>query len=82
MKIIIYSIAGAIFMITGLIGKHNNPGPSGSGNPYLTGDIQVQDLTKPKCYVESLDRHVTPQSLYLTQLNERLGEEAVKNIIR
>ena len=37
-----------------------------------------QDLTKPKAHVESMDRHVTPKSLYLTQLKERLGEAAVK----
>jgi hypothetical protein len=41
-----------------------------------------QDLTKPKGHVESMDRHVTPKSLYLTQLKERLGEEAVKNILK
>ncbi len=39
----------------------------------------LQDLTKPNGYVESADRHVTPKSLYLTQLKERLGEEAVIN---
>ena len=40
----------------------------------------LQDLTKPNGYVESMDKHVTPRSLYLTQLKERLGERAVKNI--
>lgn len=40
----------------------------------------LQDLSKPNGHVESLDTHVTPGSLYLTQLKERLGEEAVKNI--
>ena len=30
--------------------------------------------------IESLDRHVTPRSLYLTQLRERLGEAAVRNV--
>lgn len=40
----------------------------------------LQDLTKPNGHVESLDRHVAPKSLYLTQLKERLGEGAVKNI--
>jgi hypothetical protein len=30
--------------------------------------------------MESLDRHVTPRSLYLTQLEERLGEAAVRRI--
>lgn len=39
-----------------------------------------QDLTKPNGHVESMDRHVAPKSLYLTQLKERLGEGAVKNI--
>jgi hypothetical protein len=42
----------------------------------------LQDLTKPKGHVESIDYHVTPRSLYLTQLKERLGEEAVKNVIK
>ncbi len=41
----------------------------------------LQDLTKPNGHVESMDVHVTPQSLYLTQLKERLGEQAVKNVI-
>ena len=33
----------------------------------------LQDLTKPNGHVESMDMHVTPRSLYLTQLKERLG---------
>lgn len=41
----------------------------------------LQDLTKPNGHIESLDKHVTPRSLYLTQLNERLGMEAVNNVI-
>jgi hypothetical protein len=41
-----------------------------------------QDLTRPNGHVESLDRHVAPKSLYLTQLRERLGERAVKNVIK
>jgi hypothetical protein len=40
----------------------------------------LQDLTKPNGHVESMDKHVTPKSLYLTQLKERLGEQAVLNI--
>jgi hypothetical protein len=40
----------------------------------------LQDLTKPNGHVESMDRHVAPQSLYLAQLKERLGEKAVQNI--
>lgn len=42
----------------------------------------LQDIRKPRGYIESLDRHVAPQSLYLTQLKERLGEQGVKNIIK
>jgi len=41
-----------------------------------------QDLTKPNGHVESMDKHVTPKSLYLTQLKERLGMEAVNNVIK
>lgn len=41
----------------------------------------LQDLTKPNGFVESMDKHVTPRSLYLTQLKERLGDDAVKNIL-
>jgi hypothetical protein len=43
---------------------------------------QLQELSKPNGYVESMDRHVAPKSLYLTQLKERLGERAVKNIAK
>jgi len=46
----------------------------------LIFNAALQDLTKPNGHVESMDRHVTPRSLYLTQLKERLGIEAVKNI--
>ncbi len=42
----------------------------------------LQDLTKPNGHVESMDKHVTPRSLYLTQLKERLGAQAVKNITK
>jgi hypothetical protein len=41
----------------------------------------LQDLTKSNGHVESMDKHVTPRSLYLTQLKERLGAEAVKNTL-
>jgi hypothetical protein len=41
-----------------------------------------QDYTKPRGHIESMDKHVTPRSLYLTQLRERLGESAVKNITK
>jgi hypothetical protein len=41
-------------------------------------NIPLQDPTKKGGYIESLDRHVTPRSLYLTQLRERLGDAAVR----
>lgn len=42
----------------------------------------LQNLTKPNGHVESMDTHVTPRSLYLTQLKERLGIEAVNNVLK
>jgi hypothetical protein len=42
----------------------------------------LQDLTKPNGHVESMDTHVTPRSLYLTQLKERLGADAIKHIAK
>ncbi len=44
-------------------------------------NTQLQDQTKPNGHVESMDRHVAPKSLYLLQLKERLGEQALKNIL-
>ena len=43
-------------------------------------NYDLQDQTKPEGYMESLDRHVTPASLYLKQLEDRLGPQAVENI--
>jgi hypothetical protein len=43
-------------------------------------NIPLQDTTKESGHIESLDRHVAPRSLYLTQLRERRGEAAVRNI--
>jgi hypothetical protein len=43
-------------------------------------NIPLQDTTKENGQIESLDRHVRPRSLYLTQLRERLGEAAVRNV--
>ncbi|HLN20851.1 MAG TPA: hypothetical protein VK213_07160 [Bacteroidales bacterium] len=45
-------------------------------------NVPLQDLTKPNGHLESLDVHVTPRSLYLTQLYERLGQQAVLNIAK
>jgi hypothetical protein len=41
-----------------------------------------QDYTKPRGHIESMDTHVTPRSLYLTQLKERLGVGAVENVTK
>ena len=43
-------------------------------------NIPLQDPTKEGGYIESLDKHVAPRSLYLTQLRERLGDAAVRNV--
>jgi hypothetical protein len=43
-------------------------------------NIPLQDPTKENGHLESLDRHVMPRSLYLTQLRERLGDAAVRQI--
>jgi hypothetical protein len=41
-------------------------------------NTEFQDLKKQTGHIESLDRHVTPRSLYLAQLRDRLGETAVR----
>jgi len=46
----------------------------------ISFNTALQDLTKEPGYVESLDTHVTPRSLYLTQLRDRLGDMAVRNV--
>jgi len=43
-------------------------------------NIPLQDPTKENGHIESLDRHVMPRSLYLTQLRERAGDAAVRQI--
>jgi hypothetical protein len=43
-------------------------------------NTSFQDHSKENGYIESLDRHVRPRSLYLTQLRDRLGEAAVRNV--
>src|SRR5690606_7378081 len=42
----------------------------------------LQDPRKPNGHIESLDQHVTPRSLYLAQLADRLGEAAVRRTAR
>jgi hypothetical protein len=43
-------------------------------------NIPLQDATKENGHIESLGRHVAPRSLYLTQLRERLGDAAVRQV--
>jgi hypothetical protein len=43
-------------------------------------NIPLQDASKENGHIESLDRHVSPRSLYLTQLRDRLGDPAVRQI--
>jgi hypothetical protein len=43
-------------------------------------NIPLQDPGKENGHLESLDRHVTPRSLYLTQLRDRLGDAAVRQV--
>lgn len=43
-------------------------------------NIPLQDPRKPNGHIEQQGHHVFPRSLYLTQLNERLGEQAVRNV--
>jgi hypothetical protein len=43
-------------------------------------NIPLQDTTKENGHIESLGRHVSPRSLYLTQLRERLGDAAVRQV--
>jgi hypothetical protein len=39
------------------------------------------DYGKEDGHIESLDEHVQPRSLYLKQLEDRLGEKAVKSYL-
>jgi hypothetical protein len=52
------------------------------GTAAVIYNATLQDYARPRGYIESLDKHVAPESLYLAQLKERLGENAVKNIAR
>jgi hypothetical protein len=44
------------------------------------GAVGKDAFPRPKGYWESFGRHVAPRSLYLAQLADRLGEQAVRNI--
>lgn len=59
------------------------------GQNYAFGQIGIHamifnrnliDYGKPQGHIESWDRHVSPRSLYLAQLRERLGDDAVQAI--
>jgi hypothetical protein len=43
-------------------------------------NTEFQDLGKENGHIESLDRHVKPRSLYLSQLSDRLGNEAARRV--
>ncbi len=43
-------------------------------------NTEYQDLKKENGHIESIDRHVTPRSLYLAQLRDRLGDAAVRRV--
>jgi hypothetical protein len=43
-------------------------------------NTSFQDPSKENGHIESLDRHVQPRSLYLTQIRDRLGEAAVRRV--
>jgi hypothetical protein len=43
-------------------------------------NTEFQDLTKENGHLEVLDRHVSPRSLYLAQLRDRLGDAAARRI--
>ncbi|MFC1489582.1 hypothetical protein ACFL6K_00060 [Candidatus Latescibacterota bacterium] len=45
-------------------------------------NMVYQDNSKEDGHMESLDRHVTPGSLYLKQLEDRLGPQALANIAK
>jgi hypothetical protein len=46
----------------------------------LVYNTSLQDHKYENGHIESWDEHVEPQCLYLAQLKQRLGEEAVSNI--
>jgi hypothetical protein len=50
------------------------------GVDMISYNTAFQDLTKEGGYIESLDKHVSPRSLYLTQLRDRLGMTALGNV--
>ena len=51
-----------------------------SGSTPWSSKSPLQDATKDNGHIGSLDRHVSPRSLYLAQLRDRLGDAAVRQI--
>ena len=47
------------------------------GVPALVFNTRLQDHKYPNGHIESWDEHLEPRSLYLKQLEERLGRVAV-----
>jgi hypothetical protein len=43
-------------------------------------NIPLIDFDKEPGYIELQGTHVAPRSLYLTQLKDRLGDQALRNI--
>jgi hypothetical protein len=66
---IVQNPPGAANWIIGCIGEHKLAPRPFDTQPNLAGGTQ-----------DSPGKHVTPESLYLTQLRERLGAQALKNI--
>ena len=50
------------------------------GTAAVIYNLGFQEIYKPIGHIESLDWHVAPQSLYLAQLKDRLGIQAVQNV--
>lgn len=60
-----------------LFGLSQAVSPDGST---LARSVWVYPSPGEDAIYDARNRHVTPRSLYLTQLEERLGAEAVRNI--
>jgi hypothetical protein len=71
---VIQQAPGTITWAMGNRGPLKSEGvPDGNGG-------RVHGTPLPSGIIESQGKHVTPRSLYLSQLAERLGPDALKNI--
>ena len=50
------------------------------GEYEMIHNMHLIDVTKPRGFIEHQGTHVSPRSLYLKQLDDRLGEQALRNI--